>query len=263
MKSAVVFVGANISALELQSHEALKVMDLADLETFIKARVDYAVNPGALTSEQIEKTLDVLEKRDKSADPETIARHAGSMHVPLRRKRTAQSGDVRAPERGVRPQSWTQPAHARTPTPTLRMRSPVEGLAYRFLSFVIRLALVTVFLAGMWWLVISGRVDDLIHRLEFANSAVETSNPVQQTVPADVSADGASSVSLATAKQALRDAAPDIYSQVSNLNDPEVTTSGGLATYKWEYVQVGGSKAVVKTIALTLDSDGAVVGVDM
>lgn len=89
----------------------------------------------------------------------------------------------------------------------------------------------------------------------FAGGLFGTTQPVEgssrQTAAGDVS----------LARQRLREASPEIEEALVSPDSPEVSDVEGKTTYKWEYVrQTDSGSASMKTIAITLDGSGRMVG---
>lgn len=73
----------------------------------------------------------------------------------------------------------------------------------------------------------------------------------------------AAAVDVTLARQRLREAAPEIESALVNAEAPVVTQDGTNTSFSWEYLQRQAPNAVaVKTITITLDNAGHIVGVD-
>jgi len=67
----------------------------------------------------------------------------------------------------------------------------------------------------------------------------------------------------ALALERLREADPGIADGLTNPNAPVVATSGAYTSYTWQYLRkVAPDSAVVKTITVTLDGSGRIIGVD-
>jgi hypothetical protein len=75
LQSLVVFVGANIEALELDSHNRQRVRTIEQLSAFLRDRVLLAA-PLAMTGEQVEYCFQQLWALNRSADPDVQRRHA-------------------------------------------------------------------------------------------------------------------------------------------------------------------------------------------
>lgn len=75
---------------------------------------------------------------------------------------------------------------------------------------------------------------------------------------------GSSQPSVAEARAALTEAAPpDIIAGLVKPDEPVVASVPQGTTFTWEYIQQGGNAAAVRTIALTLDAGGQIVGVNI
>jgi len=69
---------------------------------------------------------------------------------------------------------------------------------------------------------------------------------------------------VAAAQAALRDADPNIYRALVDSDHPVVSSDGGNVAYQWEYLEKAGKGSVkVKTIRITLDGRGSIIGTRM
>lgn len=67
-----------------------------------------------------------------------------------------------------------------------------------------------------------------------------------------------------TAKKALQDVAPNIYGALLNADAPVISQDGAGVAYEWEYLEKSNKDSVVvKTIRITLDSSGNIIGTKM
>lgn len=63
------------------------------------------------------------------------------------------------------------------------------------------------------------------------------------------------------ARQRLREASPEIEQALVDPDNPAVSVQGDMTTYTWQYIrQTDPASATVKTIAITLDGSGLLVG---
>lgn len=63
------------------------------------------------------------------------------------------------------------------------------------------------------------------------------------------------------ARQRLREASPEIEQALVNPDNPAVSVQGEMTTYTWQYIrQTDSASATVKTIAITLDGSGLLIG---
>lgn len=82
-------------------------------------------------------------------------------------------------------------------------------------------------------------------------SAVDDEQVDEQVVVGDVP----------RARQRLREASPEIEQALVDPDNPAVSVQGDMTTYTWQYVrQTDSASATVKTIAITLDGSGLLVG---
>ncbi len=64
------------------------------------------------------------------------------------------------------------------------------------------------------------------------------------------------------AKDRIREAEPDIYARITNADTPKVTSDGTNVSYEWTYVvQPAASEIEIRSIRVTLDPSGRIIGV--
>lgn len=257
VKSAVVIVGANLSQLDLDSLSRARVVDIGEVEDLIRQRHDFSLNAGDLGTDQVASLAGLIRGLNRSGDAEVAERHAfsrgGAPRAATQTQPTARPEVKRAlpsaPRRNPSPvKSWaiTVNKNASRPTTGNRRASRIGAL----MVFVAACALLGWLFFGpgqslLTDMILSG----------FRNVASPASSPsAAVTVP---------TATVQQGQAALLEFAPEVYSKVANLNSPEITHVAQGTTFKWEYVESGGAKATVKTVALTLDADGLLVGVDM
>jgi len=68
---------------------------------------------------------------------------------------------------------------------------------------------------------------------------------------------------VSLARQRLTEASPEIASALTSPDSPVVVVDGARTSYAWEYLsKIAPNKVVVKTIKVTLDASGHLIGVD-
>lgn len=231
VKSAVVFADADLSQLELDSMARSRVVDLSGVEGLIRARHDFAVNDGSLSEADIATLAGLFRGLDRSSDTSVAAQHVAYRTGPASKLRPPKTSGG-PPRRGI-----------------LRSRAG-RALA----DVMMRLAIVAALL-GLFWYFFMGPGVPLLSDflLSGFRSASESAAPDQ--APAGPT--------IADARAALQEIDPTKYAALANPDAPTVTTVPQGTTFTWEYVQAAGSTAQVKTVALTLDASGQVVGVSI
>jgi hypothetical protein len=123
------------------------------------------------------------------------------------------------------------------------------GTAGGVVRFVLRLLLVFVLIAAGWAFVAGGISERLGERLVAGFGPDDTVGSSAATPP---------SPGLIAAKKRLREKAPQVYKNVSNLNSPSVYEGvGGKTSYTWTYTPKNASEPA--SFTLTIDTDGKIV----
>lgn len=234
IKSAVVFVGADLSGLQLDALARARVVDVSELEQLMKARHDFALNAGDLGESRISEIVALITGLDRSGDPRVVEEHAA-----YRQGRRIQSGIGRS--RGS-----ASFGRAKEPSASL-----LDRIAERLVRLAVR-AVVAALAVGLWWWAFLGPGQPIVAR---AFMALLTRGSTTSTV--------ASEPSVFQAKAALQGARPEIYAALVDPDHPKISRSSRGTTFTWEYLQASGSQAAVKTVAVTLAPDGHVVGVSI
>lgn len=232
VKSAVVFAEADLSQLELDSLARSRVVDLGGVEGLIKARHDFAVNDGSLAEADVAALAGLFRGLDRSGDPATRQAHDAY--------------------RGAFAKGATRPARKRS-----NGGGFLDRLRRGFVDLTVKLSLGAVMLGLIWWAFL-GPGQPLVMGLLFSGfgGSGELATPPSVEVPT-------AGPTVAEAKAALQEIDPTKYAALANPDSPTVTTVPQGTTFTWEYVQATGNSAEVKTIGLTLDSSGQVVGVNI
>ena len=255
VKSAVVFAEADLSQLELDSLAQSRVVDLAGVEGLIKARHDFAVNGGDLSETDVATLAGLFRGLDRSSDPRTQAEHAA--YRSEMRGTSANSAYSRDPRRGARSGYRARPT--RMYPDSAPSHAGAGGCADQILrmlaDFALRMALLAAAVAVFWWLFMGPGWPLLTKFLSFGFSASG-----ETAAPASTPSAGPT---VADAQAALQATDPGKYAALANPDSPEVTQVEQGTTFTWEYVQATGSTAQVKTIAVTLDPSGQLVGVNI
>lgn len=253
VKSAVVFAEADLSHLELDRLAQSRVVDLAGVEGLIKARHDFAVNGGDLSETDVATLAGLFRGLDRSNDPRTQAEHVA--YRSEMRGMSANSTYSRDGRRGAR--SGYRSRSTRTvasSAPPYSKPSLVDQVVQYLADLSLRMALLAAAVAVFWWLFMGPGWPLLTKFLSFGFGASETAASAP-TPPAGPT--------VADAQAALQAIDPAKYAALADPDSPDVTQVEQGTTFTWEYVQVSGSTAQVKTIAVTLDASGQVVGVNI
>ncbi len=231
VKSAVVFAEADLSQLELDSLARSRLVDIAGVEGLIRARHDFALNDGSLSEADIASLGGLFRGLDRSADTVVVEQHVAY--------RTSPASDVR-------------------PTGINIARPRGGGFGGRVSGALVDLTSRLVVLAalfGLLWYFFIGPGAPLL--TDFLLSGFHRANPstAAEQVPAGPT--------VADAKAALQEIDPAKYAALASPDAPTIATVPQGTTFTWEYVQASGSTAQVRSIALTLDASGQVVGVSI
>lgn len=245
IESIVVFVGADTTHLDLKSAERSRVLDVKDLERYFAARDARQSDRVAWTPEWVDYWLSVLLYLDKSADAETLHRHAayrqgGAASAPVDAAPPSTGTSSTSPSGGVGTYSTSARRPARSGNAALRDLT----------NYIKRVAAMLVFLLLMWVCAVSGVADwgirllmvPLFQRTTTAQPAAAPSPPPASTRPQ---------------QQQLRALAPDIYDKVTDLGSPQISQSGDETTYTWHYLSnPTPSTAVVRRFSIVFGPDG-------
>lgn len=234
IKSAVVFVGADLSGLQLDALAKARVVDVAELEHLIKARHDFALNAGDLDESRIREIAGLITGLDRSRDPRVVEEHAA-----YRQGRRAPSGVGRS--RGS-----ASSGRAKEPSKPL-----LDRIAERLARLAMRAA-VAALAVGLWWWAFLGPGQPVVMGLlkTMLTGGLKASASAREP-------------SVFQAKAALQGASPEIYAALLDPDHPRISKSSKGTTFTWDYLRASGSQAVVKTVAVTLAPDGHVVGVSI
>ena len=224
----VVFGGADTSGVSLGDTAANRMIDASEIRDRLGERYDFATNAGALQPAEIDDLVSLLHQIDRSDSPLPALGDKGADPAPIAPRLTAERYPDSAAGR-------------------LRDRRPRATL-------LVLLALVALAV----WLFLYGGL------------AIVTEVPVALLAGEDPSAEAqaadrgsmADQVSVETAEQVLRDAAPEIYRFTRDLGAPEVVQADGHTTFIWSYL--GGAPDEPpreRTIELTFDASGNLRGV--
>jgi hypothetical protein len=227
VKSAVVFAEADLTQLELDSLARLRVVDISGVGGLIESRHDFAVNSGGLSDADVAALAGLFRGLDRSGDASVAEQHAS----------------YRGDKRSAAPNA-TRGTQSRNSSVADRLQRALAEMALRVL-------LVVVVVGAFWWLFVGPGQGWLFDYL-----TPGVSNDGQTASPSGTPA----GPTVADAKAALLEIDPEKYAALASPDSPIVTSVPQGTTFTWEYVQASGSVAQVKTIALTLDASGQVVG---
>lgn len=229
VKSAVVFVGADLSGLQLDALARARVIDVSALAHLIETRHAFALNPGDLDEGDIREIAGLIAGLDRSRDPEVVEQHAS--YWRRRPARSFSTDEVAGP--------------LRSPLQEAPMGSARDGGDGSSPGLVVRVAAVAAILVLLSWaFVVSGGASLFRSQQEGTAGSVREPSTFQ-------------------AKAALQGAAPEIYAALTDPDNPKVSRSSRGITFTWEYLRTSGSRVFVKTVSVTLAPDGHVVGVSI
>ena len=244
VKSAVVFAEADLSQLELDSLGRSRVVDLGGVEGLIKARHDFAVNDGSLAEADVAALAGLFRGLDRSGDAGVVEQHAAH--------RTEPTPDVRSASYRTGPAPDVRPVNINIG----RTRGGSFGsrMGRAFANLAMRVAAAALLL-GLFWFFFLGPGTPLLNDYLLSGFRSAGENASSEQTPAGPT--------VAEAKAALQEIDPTKYAALANPDSPTVTTVPQGTTFTWEYVQATGNAAEIKTVALTLDASGQVVGVNI
>ena len=264
VQSLVVFAGGNLKALAVDDVDSMRVIPDSEIVDYLRARCgDFPPNPGALDAEQVANILSLFNSVNHAGNPEVEALHAENVLRATRRF----GGRSRGAKRGS-----GSPA-PRIPTASRQIFNSTDrypdGSQFRsrsrrparLSSFVSGLLVVAL---GMWILygggvsLVSGLASLWLHPSAVslapqapAPEALPITDPTQPV-----------SYDVPLALQRIREASPGIFARLANPTRPELSTTRGLPTYTWQYLdKPAGNAVTAHTIAITLGPDGQIAGV--
>lgn len=274
VKSVVVFVGADISKLELAEIERQRVTAIDGLEAFLLDRRLFAVNAGGWDQAKITATFDILSLLNQSGDADAQREHAQNVRGPRPNSPFPAQADVPpwkqpavvapadqprssallgAPPRSVAPQSRDV---------TIRLEVPPR-LQYALVKLGRQLAAYAIMLALVWWLFFGGGMFWLLRLSPLFAPSSPVAAPTQ-TAPAGlppVQAQPRQQVTLQAAQATFQQNAPDIYAKVIDKDTPRVFTEGGNTVYEWHFFVQQSSNAVeTKAARFSFAPDGSFRG---
>ncbi len=251
LQSVIVFAEGRIDTLELSDADQARVMTADQFLAHLRTRHEFMPNPGGLTPETIAVYADWLRALNRASSWEVQARHAQTVHAVGGGSRLTHSGSVRRSGGQPAPRPWTRTDRQTVgPRNTHAQRQDVSGRPH---PFVLALAAVLIALltcccssmAAVW-----------------VRSAVRPSTFVPGATQIPTTSVPAEHYDVPLALSRLQEAAPDVYTAVSNKQSPELSEANGYATYTWEYVeQAGAGAAQVRRISVSLDETGQLAGI--
>ncbi len=250
-----VFAGADLSKLNLTPAERLQIIDADDLAANLSARYDFATNPGALELGEVGDLASLLTTLNRFEDAEVQARHVGLVN--------STSGGLgrwfERQQRGVQV-NVSNDAVGMAPVAMRLSEDRYPGVARaqqqapkRKTSPIALIALLVVVAVTVWMLFFGG----LAVAQDALLSVLPSGQGPQQSAAPSTAGGELNDASLATAKETLKDTAPDEYSRATNLDAPLVNQAEEFTLYTWTYVDKAGQE---KTITLTFDESGMLRG---
>lgn len=234
IESVVVFVGADLSKLELHSSERERVLTIGQLEGYFESRALRSRDRAPWTDEWIDYWFNTIAWLNKSGDPAVRQQHAAYRRGTSTTHGGAPPG---ASSRAVAsPQSpgWAPGPHSGT------SRS-------RLLPYVLAATLVVLACGAS---AVGGVAKSLL-----ASWPSPVQAPAAGVLAPASAAPAGDDPQLAQAR--LRQLAPDVYDAVTDLRAPIVARAGGETTYTWHYlVRVKPNAVSVREFCLVLGPDG-------
>ena len=266
LQNLVVFAGGNISQINLDDADSMRVIPDREIVDYLRARCgDFPPNPGALDAEQVTDLISVLKSANQASNPDVIALHAENVGRATRRfgDRFRSSRPSPSPSSNTSPYGAPTIYHRGVRYPDGSQSAPARRPPASKSTFLALLAAVLVLTVG-WWAFVGG---GLISLANFG--AVLSSRGLAgfgaETTPngaAPAATTGVVAYDVNLALQRLTEASPEIRQRLSNASQPQLSVTNGMATYTWEYVSKSTqSSASVARISITLDSSGQIVGV--
>ena len=264
VQSLVVFAGGNLKALAVDDVDSMRVIPDSEIVDYLRARCgDFPPNPGALDAEQIANILSLFNSVNQAGNPQVVELHAENVARASRRFGGRSRDAKRAPG---------SPA-PRIPTASRQVFNSTDrypdGSQFRrrsrrpagLSSFVAGLLLIAV---AMW--VLSGGVVSLVSALatlwlhpSVASIAAQAAAPETRLITDSMQP---VSYDVPLALQRIREASPGIFARLANPTRPQLSTTRGLPTYTWQYLdKPAGNAVTAHTIAITLGPDGQIAGV--
>jgi hypothetical protein len=255
VQSLVVFGRGRLGRLKLTDVDSMRVIAGEQVLDFMRARYDFAPNPGALDQEQIGDLVSLMQSLNRSTDPDAVARHAESEtkgRVSWLRTKQRQPREIGLSTRVLFEAGRYPDGSELSPPPAARRTSPTL-LALLLALLLAASALVYVY-GGVTQVgdAIFQTVDEMMGR-DGASSQQQPLPVVGRKRPQD------ENVNAIIAAQRLRETAPDIYEQISTPMHPQVSVVNGRQTFTWQYAGKGNGS--LRSISITLDTRGEIVGV--
>ncbi len=261
IQGVVVFVDADISALELDSHSRKHVTTLDRLAAALRERTTQEA--AGLTHVEVCRRYEQLRLLDQSADPAVQAAHAdyrggasasaaaraAAPSQPPRTAPTTTPGDnasrlasgsgSRSFGSGTRSPAFDSPGGWRS--------APRSRAAQKFREFVATLAVLALFWACVATGAFQGALTAILLPALRLNAPAATAPSITPS----------SAPTLAQAKDQLFQVAPQLRGAVTDLETPTTTASGDSVTYVWHYAsKASASRVVIKTCGLALGPGG-------
>jgi len=243
----VVVYDADISGLSLNAASEFRVVNGFDAEEALRARYDFAVNPGALTREEVDEFAGLIRTFNRADDASARARFedAKKPFLPPALRRRAVEVNVSDSAAGIAPMA---PRIGDRYPAMVRPKRTREASTFFLLLALVGAIAVWLFLYGGLQ-TLRANVNDLLSSNSGA-AGPRTLTPVSTGSAADVD----------RAKELLGEVDPDTYSKVVDLDAPEVAFVEEYTTYTWHYTDAS-ARGGETWIALTIDEYGRLRGV--
>lgn len=262
----VVFAGGNIEHLKLDDADKLRVVPASEVVDYLRARCwDFQPNPGDLDADQVNGLVSLIRAADQSGNADAVGAHSDNVAMATRRFGGRLRGGRRPVPAASAPKSPYGSAHAyytsdRYPDGSQSLR-PARS---RWWEPAVRRGVGLMLLAALGWWVFAGGGALAIGRVVVGLAPMVPGGAATQSAPTPLPA----SVNLPVgydvglAQQRLLEADARTYRKLANASSPQLSTTGGLPTYTWQYAEKTARNAVtILKISITLDANGNIVRV--
>jgi hypothetical protein len=241
IQSLVVFANGALQGLELSGVDPMRVVEFDGLNEYLRTRPDFQFSPTELSQDTQNDLAGFIQSQNRRQDPEVWARHLE--YAKARKAGRRATGQ----KRQSRPRTYDRRPYPYRPSPSSQAAGR-QDLA-RLVAAIAVLAVVAVL--GYF-----GLVALLTAQANAQQVAVVRARIPQSAMPED-------KPTVARALQRLQSAAPNVYQSLPDREHPIVTMTDGLTKFTWADVsRTSKSSAKVRSVSITLDADGQLVGVD-
>jgi hypothetical protein len=252
--TVAVFVGADLSGLDLRDAVRQRVLDISQLESYFTRRAMKAAERPPLMAPFVSQVLLKLAANDVAHDKAVLAEHAAhrskkSFDEPLQITAGGHSGGV------SRSDVWRPSAAQETARKPSRDRGSRRSWAAsrtdRPTSGLLRIAQALLVFGLFYWFALGGGLDLVARSLvdPFLKSLAGPSKAATETPRGPT---------VQMAKQRLNEVAPEIYAAASDLDSPKVETRADGTAFTWRFLaKTKPDTVIVQTFTLVLAADGS------